>query len=204
MTVVTSENAQHWDEVVRTKEADQFSWYQDDPRMSLRLIEHSPGSVIDVGAGTSSLVDHLLADGRADVTVLDVSEEALDLTRRRLGPAADEVSFEVADIVTWKPDRTYDVWHDRALFHFLTESSQRDHYVDLVSDAVATNGIVVLGTFAQDGPTHCSGLPTARYSPGDLAGVFSDHFGLEHHVREKHRTPVQVTQPFTWVVLRHD
>jgi len=202
--VVTSGNAQHWDEMVRTKEADQFSWYQVDPGMSLRLVEQAPGSVIDVGAGTSSFVDHLLAAGRNDITVLDVSEEALDLTRRRLGPAADEVTFEVADIETWRPDRTYDVWHDRALFHFLTESSQRSRYVDIVSDAVATNGIIVLGTFAQDGPTHCSGLPTARYDPGDLAGVFSDHFVLEHQEREDHRTPAQVTQPFTWVTLRRD
>ena len=202
--MVTSGNAQHWDEVVKTKESDQFSWYQVDPSMSLRLVEHAPGSVIDVGAGTSSFVDHLLVAGRTDVTVLDVSEEALDLTRRRLGPAADEVTFEVADIVTWWPDRTHDVWHDRALFHFLTEPAQRSHYVDIVSDAVATNGIVVLGTFAQDGPTHCSGLPTARYDSGELADVFSDHFVLEHQEREIHRTPAQVTQPFTWVTLRHD
>ena len=196
--------APHWDDVYRTRDLESVSWYQDDPATSLRLVESTPGSVIDVGAGTSTFVDHLLEAGRTDVTVLDVSDAALALTRRRLGDAADSVTFEVADVVDWSPGRQYDVWHDRATFHFLTDPAHRRRYVDLVADAVAADGLLVLGTFAEDGPTHCSGLPTARYSAADLSSLFSARFTLEHEEREAHSTPTGKTQVFTWVTLRHD
>jgi rhodanese-related sulfurtransferase len=196
--------APHWDDVYRTRNLERVSWFQDNPATSLRLVESTPGSVIDAGAGTSTLVDHLLDAGRTDITVLDVSEAALALTRRRLGDAADGVTCEVADVVSWSPGRQYDVWHDRATFHFLTDPAHRRRYVDLVNDAVATNGVLVLGTFAEDGPTRCSSLPTARYSAADLAGLFSDRFTLEHEEREAHPTPAGDAQAFTWVTLRHD
>jgi rhodanese-related sulfurtransferase len=196
--------ASHWDDVYRTKNLESVSWFQDSPATSRRLIESTPGSVIDAGAGTSTLVDHLLEAGRTDVTVLDVSEAALTLTRRRLGAAADRVTFEVADVVAWRPGRQYDVWHDRATFHFLTDPAHRRRYVDLVSDAVAANGVLVLGTFADDGPTHCSGLPTVRYGAADLGSLFSARFTLEHQESETHLTPAGTTQSFTWVTLRHD
>ena len=196
--------APHWDDVYRTRDLECVSWFQEEPATSLRLIESTPGSVIDVGAGTSTLVDHLLEAGRTDLTVLDVSEAALSLTRRRLGAAADRVTFEIADVVDWSPGRQFDVWHDRATFHFLTDPAHRRRYVDLVTDAVATRGIVVLGTFAEDGPTRCSGLPTTRYSAQDLGGLFSARFTLEHEEREAHLTPSGITQAFTWVTLRHD
>jgi len=194
----------HWDDVYRTRNLESVSWFQPDPVVSLRLVESMPGSVIDVGAGTSTLVDRLLEAGRTDVTVLDVSEAALELTRRRLGDSADSVTFEVADIVEWHPSRQFDVWHDRATFHFVTDPAHRRRYVDLVTDAIAADGLLVLGTFAEDGPTHCSGLPTARYSATDLASLFSARFTLEHEEREAHRTPAGTTQAFTWVTLRHD
>lgn len=200
----TMTRAQHWDDVFRTRKPESVSWYQDNPATSLRLIEDTPGSVIDVGAGVSTLVDRLLDAGRTDVTVLDVSEAALAATRGRLGDASDRVTFEVADILNWDPGRQFDVWHDRAAFHFLTDPAHQRRYVDLVTDAVAANGILVLGTFAEDGPTRCSGLPTARYSAADLATLFSARFTLEHHEREPHRTPSGATQVFTWVTLRHD
>ena len=196
--------APHWDDVYRTKDIESVSWFQDNPTTSLRLVESTPGSVIDVGAGTSTLVDHLLGVGRTDITVLDVSESALALTRSRLGDAADRVTFEVADVVDWTPGREFDVWHDRAAFHFLTDPAHRRRYVDLVTEAVASNGILVLGTFAEDGPTRCSGLPTARYGAADLATLFSPRFALEHQERETHPTPAGTSQSFTWVVLRHD
>jgi rhodanese-related sulfurtransferase/2-polyprenyl-3-methyl-5-hydroxy-6-metoxy-1,4-benzoquinol methylase len=196
--------APHWDDVYRTRNLESVSWFQRDPAMSLRLVESTPGSVIDVGAGTSTLVDHLLEAGRTDITVLDVSEAALTSTRRRLGAAADRVTFEVADVMDWDPGRQFDVWHDRATFHFLTDPAHRRRYVDLVGDAVAAHGVLVLGTFAEDGPTRCSGLPTARYSATDLAGLFSARFTLEHQEREAHSTPAGATQAFTWVALRHD
>jgi rhodanese-related sulfurtransferase len=200
----TANRAQHWDDVFRTRDTRRVSWYQDTPSMSLRLVEGTPGAVIDVGAGASEFVDHLLAAGRTDITLLDVSKAALELTRSRLGPAAELVTFEVADVVDWKPKRQYAVWHDRAFFHFLTDPAHRRHYVEMVTEAVAHGGIVVLGVFAQDGPTHCSGLPTARYGVTDLTDAFAQGFTLEHQEREEHRTPAGTTQAFTWVMLRRD
>jgi cyclopropane fatty-acyl-phospholipid synthase-like methyltransferase len=158
--------------------------------------------VVDVGAGTSTLVDLLLDAGRVDVTVLDVSVEALNKVRLRLGSLAESVSFAAADIRFWRPDRTFDAWHDRAAFHFLVDSADRDGYVDLARMAVVPGGVMVLATFAPDGPTVCSGLPTARYDSDDLARVFSPEFDLQHSQREEHITPWGVVQPFTWVVLR--
>ena len=153
--------AQHWDEVFLTKDTHQVSWYQQNPEISLALIADTPGSVIDVGAGNSTLVDELLAAGRTELTVLDISEAALELTRRRLAHHAELVSFEVADITTWQPRQTYAVWHDRAVFHFLTNPADQSSYVNLVTHAISPGGALVVGTFAEDGPTQCSGLPTA-------------------------------------------
>jgi len=194
--------AQHWDQVFRTKDTHQVSWYQDTHDTSLALIADTPGSVIDVGAGSSTLVDELLANGRTDLTVLDISEAALELTRRRLAHRAELVSFEVADITTWAPQRTYQVWHDRAVFHFLTDSADQSRYVDLATRAISSGGTLVLGTFADDGPTHCSGLPTARHGAESLADRFSVGFDLKEHTREVHQTPTGTEQPFTWVKLR--
>ena len=194
--------AQHWDEVFRTKDTHQVSWYQVNPGTSLALIADTPGSVIDIGAGSSTLIDELLAAGRTDLTVLDISEAALELTRRRLAQHADLVRFEVADITIWQPHRTYAVWHDRAVFHFLTNRADQSSYVELVTHAISPGGALVLGTFAEDGPTQCSGLPTARYGVGSLADLFSAGFHLERHTRETHQTPAGIGQPFTWVKLR--
>jgi len=194
--------AQHWDEVFRTKDTRDVSWYQPSPTTSLALMADTPGSVIDVGAGSSTLIDDLLAAGRTDLTVLDISEAALDVTRRRLAHRADLVNFEVADITTWHPQRTYTVWHDRAVFHFLANAVDQSTYVDLVTHATSPGGVLVLGTFAEDGPTECSGLPTARYGVESLAALFSAGFDLERYTRETHRTPAGIDQPFTWVKLR--
>lgn len=206
--------AAHWDEVYRTKAADQVSWYQPAADASLRLVTTSPvtagnddeygghRSVIDVGAGASALVDGLLDAGYRDVTALDVSQEALAVTRRRLGDRADRVSFVVSDLLAWRPDRSYHTWHDRAVLHFLTTPADRTGYVRLAADAVPPGGVVILAGFAPDGPTHCSGLPTAQRSAEQLADEFADHFTLEHTETETHRTPSGVEQAFTWVRLR--
>ena len=198
--------AAHWDGVYTTKPSESLSWFQQDPLVSLRLLHAAappPRSVIDVGAGTSALPDHLLDQGWSDVTVLDVSAAALSQTRKRLGRRADNVTFIRADLLGWPPARTFDAWHDRAVFHFLTRSADQDRYVALTAQAVTAGGVVILGVFAADGPTRCSGLPTARYDAPSLARAFSPVFRLEHHEREEHRTPSHGIQPFTWVVLRH-
>jgi SAM-dependent methyltransferase len=194
--------AQHWDGVFRTKDTRQVSWYQENPDTSLALIADTPGSVIDVGAGSSTLVDELLVAGSTDLTVLDISEAALELTRRRLEHRADLVDCEVADITNWQPQRTYEVWHDRAVFHFLTDPADQSAYIALATHAISPGGALVLGTFAEDGHTRCSGLPTARYSATDLADRFSVGFDLEQRSHETHRTPAGTDQSFTWVKLR--
>ena len=200
---------EHWDAVYGTKAADEVSWYQRLPATSQRLLTSwsSPSeAVIDVGAGASTLVNSLLGAGWSDVTVLDVSLKALALVGDRLRDRArdrqESASFVVADVLSWQPERTYDVWHDRAVFHFLVRPDQRERYVATASHAVRSGGVMVGGTFAVDGPTRCSGLPTSRYEVDALAAAFAPGFGLEHSEREEHVTPGGAVQPFTWVVLR--
>ncbi len=200
--MASQDRASHWDEVFETKSVDEVSWYEPDPATSGRLLEDAPGSVIDVGAGASTLVDKLLAAGRSDVTLLDISREALEVTRARLGDRAGLVTFVVADLREWEPDRQFDAWHDRAVFHFLTVTEERGRYVDLLTRAVRPGGSAVIATFAEDGPTQCSGLPTARYRATELADLFAPDFELVHDERTTHATPWGAEQPFTWVRLR--
>jgi trans-aconitate methyltransferase len=179
-----------------------LSWYQAEPDTSVRLLTKAappPSSVIDVGAGASVLADRLLQRGWTDVTVLDVSAEASAVVRDRLGRAATVIT---ADLLSWAPERNYDAWHDRAVFHFLTDSSGRSRYVAVASAAVRPGGSLIVGAFALNGPSHCSGLPTARYDAAALAEAFGPAFTLESNEHEEHVTPWGATQPFTWVVLR--
>jgi 2-polyprenyl-3-methyl-5-hydroxy-6-metoxy-1,4-benzoquinol methylase len=196
--------AEHWDAVYGSKQADQVSWFQERPETSLRLLSRfasARGSVVDVGAGESFLVDALLDDGWIDVTVLDVSREAVEAVQERLADRAG-ASFVVSDLMEWKPERQYDAWHDRAVLHFLTEPAQQERYRDVAATALLPGAVAVLGTFAPDGPTTCSGLPTCRYDAPMLSALCGSTFALEHHEREEHRTPWGAVQPFTWVVLR--
>jgi SAM-dependent methyltransferase len=199
-------DVEHWEHVYATRSSTEASWYQREPTASLRCIEAiAPGpsaSVIDIGAGTSTLVDRLLADGFTDLTVLDISRHALDEVAARLGKDSNRVRVVCHDVLTWEPDRRYDVWHDRAVFHFLTERAARDRYVELAARAVRSGGALVLATFAPDGPEQCSGLPVSRYAPRDLEDVFAEHFTLIEHDREDHVTPSGAVQPFSWIVLR--
>jgi SAM-dependent methyltransferase len=136
------------------------------------------------------------------VTLLDVSPEALRTARARLAGYGDRVDFVVADVVSWTPTDTVDAWHDRAVFHFLTDLDDQRRYARTAAQAVRSGGLLVMGTFAADGPTQCSGLPTARHDADSLSLLFSDAFELEHAEREEHVTPSGTVQPFTWVVLR--
>jgi len=185
-----SERGEHWESIYATAPSTQVSWYQREPATSLRLVEEiasgPSAAVIDIGAGTSMLVDRLLARGFQDVAGLDISSHALDDVRQRLGEHARRVAFIVQDVLAWEPTRQYDVWHDRAVFHFLTEPSRRDKYINLAAQSIRAGGALVLATFADDGPTHCSGLPVSRYSAQDLADAFSQFFTLVHHERSAH------------------
>jgi len=201
-----SERSKHWESVYNATPSTGLSWFEREPATSLRLIENiaagSHATVIDIGAGTSSLVDGLLANGYIDITVLDVSQHALTEVQQRLDERAQHVTFVHGDLLTWKPERQYDVWHDRAVFHFVTDQASRDRYVDLAAGAIRVGGYLVLATFAEDGPPQCSGLSVSRYRAHDLAAAFSASFTLLEHEREEHVTPGGVVQPFTWVVLR--
>jgi 2-polyprenyl-3-methyl-5-hydroxy-6-metoxy-1,4-benzoquinol methylase len=159
-------------------------------------------SVLDVGAGASRLVDALLKQGFTDLTALDVADEGLALARARLGAAADRVRWITADLLTWEPGRTFDVWHDRAVFHFLTEPTARGRYRGLLAAAVPAGGTVIVATFAEDGPAQCSGLDVCRYDPASLHAELGPSFDLVTSRRQEHVTPWGAVQPFTWVVLR--
>jgi SAM-dependent methyltransferase len=196
----------HWEGVYTSKASTEVSWYQRSPSTSIRLITASIAStsdpVVDIGSGASLLADHLLADGLTDLTMLDVSAHALDEVRHRLGDDANGVTFVHADVLEWRPERRYMVWHDRAVFHFLTEAEKKRRYVETMRRALREDGTAVVGTFAEDGPTHCSGLPVSRYSAAELDDVFSASFTPIEHLREEHVTPDGVVQPFTWAVFR--
>lgn len=197
----------HWDEVWSHRAVDEVSWFRAEPATSVRLVDAAGlvtgSAVVDVGGGASTLPGRLLDRG-LDVTVLDVSSVALDVARRVLGERAEAVHWVVADVTTWHPSRRYDLWHDRAVFHFLVEPTDQDRYVAAAADAVAPGGALVLATFAPDGPSTCSGLPVARYDADDLAARFAPAFVREASEREVHRTPAGGDQAFTWVVLRRD
>lgn len=197
--------ALHWDNVYRTKPSDELSWFEMQPGTSLRLLTSAASraaALVDVGAGTACLVDALVDAGWLDVTVLDVSSEALAVVRQRLGERRGAVSFVAANLLSWEPMRIYDAWHDRAVFHFLVDPGDRNRYIATANRAVGPGGVLVLGAFASDGPRQCSGLPTARYSAEALAAAFLPAFVLVHSEREEHPTPDAAIQPFTWVVLR--
>jgi SAM-dependent methyltransferase len=192
----------HWDAVYRSKDPDNVSWYQEVPATSVRLITAlaATGSVLDVGAGPSTLADELVERGFI-VTVLDVAPSAIAAVRQRLG---DRATYLVTDLLDWAPLETYDIWHDRAVFHFLTDPATQAAYVGLAAAAVRPGGAVVLATFAPDGPAACSGLPTARHDVESLAALFADHFTLASSERVEHTTPWGMIQPFTWVTLRRE
>lgn len=203
--------AGHWDHIYCSRTSDQLSWTQTDPVMSLRLIDQLPtargDAIVDVGAGESALVDALLARGHQDLTALDTAPHALDHSRARLiaagqATAAATITWEVADVLTWRPTRRYRLWHDRAVFHFLTEPADRATYRDLAASTVAPGGFLIVATFALDGPTHCSGLPVMRYDPAELAAVFAPHFTANLADEETHHTPWGAEQHFTWLVLQ--
>jgi len=190
----------HWQNVYATKAENEVSWYQENPASSLDLVAAtgvpSDAAIIDVGGGASRLVDCLLDKGFRRVAVLDLSENALGEAKTRLGRRADAVDWIVADVTTWEPSRTYDLWHDRAAFHFLTEPADREAYVVRLKRAVHRGGHVIIATFAPDGPERCSGLPIVRYDPDALARMLGQDFELVDSRRHDHLTPSGNTQHF--------
>lgn len=194
--------ASHWDTIYSTKHEEELSWFQREPTRSIDLIGDAPpcGAIVDIGAGTSTLVDSLIDSGWEHITLLDLAPSALEATCCRLADRCQEVELVTGDVTTWEPSRSFDVWHDRAVFHFLS-GADRDRYVQLATSAITIGGRLVMSTFALDGPETCSGLPTQRYDTDALAEMFADGFTVSHANREVHVTPWGSTQAFTWVVL---
>ncbi len=198
---------QHWENVYETKATDAVSWFQEHAELSLDLIRSTgagkDAGIIDVGGGASTLVDDLVAEGYSDLTVLDLSAAALKAARRRLGEKENRVRWIVADITTVDlPPRRYDIWHDRAVFHFLTTPEQREAYVRTVFRSVKPGGHVIVATFAEDGPLQCSGLPVMRYRADELHDEFGEAFTLLKHTKESHQTPAGKLQQFVYCYCR--
>ncbi len=198
---------EHWQSVYEQKAPDEVSWFQREPHLSHALIGRAAASldarIVDIGGGASTLVDTLLDAGYTNVAVLDLATAALERAQARLGADAMRATWLAGDVLTVAfPPQSVDVWHDRAVFHFLTCSEDRDRYVAQVQRAVRPGGHVLVATFAEDGPTRCSGLPVARYSPAQLHGVFGPGFVLEKSVREDHTTPTGTHQAFTYCLCR--
>ncbi len=198
---------EHWENVYSTKAAEEVSWFQEHARLSLQIICDSAlapdGRIIDVGGGASTLVDDLLSAGFSKITVLDLSAAALAKAKARLGSRAASVQWLEANILdVTLPASTYDVWHDRAVFHFLTSESERHRYVEQVLHAVKPGGLVIVATFAEDGPEKCSGLPVMRYSADGVHAEFGNTFELLGSQRESHLTPTGKEQKFVYCFCR--
>lgn len=197
----------HWEKVYHTKASTEVSWFQEHAELSLKLIREAgtPASaaIIDVGGGASTLVDDLLSHGYTRPSVLDLSAAALATAKARLGVRADQVNWIEADILSAPlPQHAYDVWHDRAVFHFLTSEDERHRYVQQVLHAVKPGGLVIVATFAEDGPDKCSGLPVMRYNAEQLHGQFGEPFELLGHEQETHHTPGGSDQKFVYCFCR--
>jgi len=197
----------HWENIYRTKAPDAVSWYRSHLDRSLELIESAaPGRsarIIDIGGGESTLVDDLLGSGYPNLTVMDVSQTALDVTRARLGEAGKRIEWVCADVTQADlPAQAYDVWHDRAVFHFLVRQEQRNAYVRLAARSVKPGGHIIVSTFGPEGPTKCSGLDVVRYDAEALHGEFGERFRLIHSSRELHQTPFGTTQQFLYCYCR--
>jgi SAM-dependent methyltransferase len=198
--MIETDRLTHWQNVYATKSEKEVSWFQEDPAPSLDLIAATgisgEAAIIDVGGGASRLVDSLLDQGFRRLTILDLSANALAEAKKRLGRRAEGIEWITADVTSWEPSATYDLWHDRAAFHFLTEPADRDAYVVRLAKALRPGGHAIIATFAPDGPERCSGLPIVRYGPDDLAQTLGRGFHLVESRRHDHVTPGGNTQRF--------
>ena len=197
----------HWENVYATKSVDQVSWYREHLDTSLKMILRTgvekDAAIIDVGGGGSTLADDLLDNGFADVSVLDISGTAIAKSKERLGKRSERIDWIEADITdVVLPEDHFDVWHDRAVFHFLTDAEDRRKYVDLVTRSLKVGGHIIVASFGLAGPQKCSGLDVVRYSPESMHGEFGDEFRLVKSVDESHETPFGTTQEFVYCYCR--
>lgn len=196
----------HWENIYTQKSPEEVSWTQKKPVLSLRWIESlalpKNAAIIDVGGGESRLVDYLLALGYSDLTVLDIAEAALNRSKKRLGLKANLVNWIQADITTFKPQKKYCLWHDRAVFHFLTHEDEVKTYVDTV--AASVDQYLLMSTFSKEGPLKCSGLPITQYDAKSIAAHFTNDFKLLQQEHETHTTPFDTTQAFIYTLFKKE
>ena len=197
-----SDRKTHWDNIYKDKGADEVSWFQPKPDLSLKLIENSKTdqaeAILDVGGGLSRLVDHLFDDGFSRLAVLDISAHAISSTRQRLGKKALNIEWFAQDILEFETDHKFSLWHDRAVFHFLTRKEDREQYVNILRAALKNNGQLIIAAFAIGGPEKCSGLEIVQYDAVKLQAELGDHFELLEQQSEVHVTPSSVKQQFTY------
>ena len=201
-----TKNKEHWEAVYQNKGPEEVSWTQEIPKTSLNFI-HSfnldkSAKIIDIGGGDSKLVDFLLDEGFENISVLDISAKALEKAKLRLGNRAEKVNWIVSDILDFKPDTTFDVWHDRAAFHFLTTKEQVEKYIEIAQSAVS--GYLTIGTFSENGPKKCSGLDIKKYSEETLHAVLKNRFEKLHCIYEDHKTPFNTTQNFLFCSFKRN
>lgn len=193
-------NQQHWEKVYNSKQLTEVSWYQPTPSVSLDFFNElalpASASIIDIGGGDSLLTDQLLEKGFSDITVLDISATAINRAQKRLGEKAKKVKWIVTDIVDFVPERTYDCWHDRAAFHFLTTTEQINSYLSIAQKAITTSGKIIIGTFSETGPEKCSGLPVKQYSEATLVMLIKKWFEKIKCIHAEHLTPFNTIQNF--------
>ncbi len=195
----------HWENIYKDKSPLEVSWYQSKPTVSLSMIDHlslkKEENIIDVGGGVSTLVDHLLEEGFNNITVLDLSSNALELAKKRLDEKSKRVHWVAEDVTNFSPDKTYSLWHDRAVFHFLTDKSDRQKYKQRLESSVRVGGYVVIAAFAIGGPKKCSGLDIVQYSSAKLERELGAHFNLIAERSETHITPAGIEQLFGYYVF---
>ena len=199
-------NKDHWEKIYSTKEIDGVSWYQETPTTSLNIIDslklNLNTSIIDIGAGKSFLADNLLDLGYNDITILDISKNALNEVTRRVGKKNHKIKCIESNVIDLSSGQKYDVWHDRAVFHFITNNQEREKYLDLLNSSLNKDGCLIIGTFSEDGPLKCSGLEVQRYSIKDLRELLKPNFKFIDGFKEIHDTPFNTSQSFTFCTFK--
>ncbi len=197
---------EHWNNIYLDKDLKKVSWHQDKPSLSLDLISMSSMNrdtkILDVGAGTSTLVDNLLGIGYRNLGILDISETAIEITKERLGNKAQEVEWFISDATRFQSPHLWDIWHDRAVFHFLTEDYERKAYMECMESSLSDDATAIIGTFGPEGPTQCSGLSCKCYGIEDMAEWIGSAFSIEHYQVVEHKTPRNVIQQFIFFLLK--
>lgn len=200
------DKSSYWNGVYETKGEDEVSWFQKNPEPSLEFVRRyaldQSASIIDIGGGASRLIDHLLTDGFHNVTVMDISSEAIAIARERIGNSETSVKWIISDVTKWQPNDCSDIWHDRAVFHFLTELSDQTAYIETLKRALKSGGYLVMATFALDGPKKCSGLPVMRHDSNSLQNLLGSSFKLIETRNHDHQTPFQTIQLFQYSIFQ--